>query len=165
MAKLAICLTLVVPIPLATEQVSSPPITRASDVAYAPKWPPFALVETSSPPTFFDFPVLPKDGMAWLERTAKRSARTHGPSSLSAADLAACIIEGESRGDYGAQNPTSSASGVAQWLDSTWANYGGYARAVDAPAEVQDQRLAEDIARGPRQVQSSWAAQARKCGF
>lgn len=84
---------------------------------------------------------------------------------LSAEELAACIIEGESRGNYSAQNPTSSASGIAQWIDSTWAGYGGYDRAIDTPPEVQDQRLAEDIARGPQQVRSSWAAQAQRCGF
>lgn len=47
----------------------------------------------------------------------------------------------ESGGDYTAQNPTSSASGAYQFLDSTWRGIpgtSGYARAKFAPASVQD---------------------------
>lgn len=56
------------------------------------------------------------------------------------------IINRESGGDYHAVNCSSTASGKYQVLDSTWAGFGGYARAVDAPPEVQDE----------------WARQARE---
>lgn len=47
------------------------------------------------------------------------------------------IFYAESGGSWTAQNPTSSASGGFQFLDSTWAGYGGYPSAADAPPWVQ----------------------------
>ncbi len=49
-----------------------------------------------------------------------------------------CVMNRESGGNIHAQNPTSSASGKWQALDSTWNGYGGYAHASDAPESVQD---------------------------
>lgn len=46
----------------------------------------------------------------------------------------------ESGGDYTAQNPSSTASGAFQFLDSTWAGYKGYSRAMYAPPAIQDER-------------------------
>ena len=51
------------------------------------------------------------------------------------------IFLAESGGDWRAQNPTSSASGGYQFIDSTWAGHGGYARAKDAPPHVQRERF------------------------
>lgn len=59
-------------------------------------------------------------------------------------DLPPCYVKArESGGDYSAQNPSSSASGAWQFLDSTWAGFGGYSRAVFAPPDVQDARARE----------------------
>ncbi len=46
----------------------------------------------------------------------------------------------ESRNNYTAESRRSTASGAWQFLDSSWARYAGYARAMDAPPEVQDQK-------------------------
>lgn len=51
----------------------------------------------------------------------------------------------ESGGRYDAQAPGSSASGAYQFINSTWNNFGGYTRAVDAPPEIQDGKAVESV--------------------
>jgi muramidase (phage lysozyme) len=46
----------------------------------------------------------------------------------------------ESGGNITAQNPTSTASGKWQFINSTWAGFGGYAEAWMAPESVQDDK-------------------------
>jgi murein DD-endopeptidase MepM/ murein hydrolase activator NlpD len=57
----------------------------------------------------------------------------------------ATIREVESGGDYSAESGGSTASGAYQFLDSSWAGYGGYTRAKDAPPAVQDAKAAEYV--------------------
>ncbi len=57
------------------------------------------------------------------------------------------ILQRESHGTN-AENPSSSASGYWQFIDSTWNGYGGYDHASDAPASVQDAKAAEVWAGG-----------------
>ena len=73
------------------------------------------------------------------------SAGVVGAGAASAADTGIPVLEAikqcESGGDYSAQNPTSTASGAYQFLDTTWQGMdaaAGYARAIDAPESVQD---------------------------
>lgn len=54
----------------------------------------------------------------------------------------------ESGGNLRAENPSSSASGKWQIIDSTWGGYGGYSRASHAPESVQDERAAQIYAGG-----------------
>jgi hypothetical protein len=48
------------------------------------------------------------------------------------------VLMRESRGNPLAENPTSSASGLWQALDSTWNGFGGYSHASHAPVSVQN---------------------------
>ena len=56
----------------------------------------------------------------------------------------ACVRRHESGGNYQAENPTSTASGAYQWLDSSWrsvssmAGHSGWGHAADAPPHIQD---------------------------
>ena len=45
--------------------------------------------------------------------------------------------------NYQAQNPTSTASGGFQILDTTWNFYGGYQSAKDAPPDIQLEKAVE----------------------
>lgn len=59
-------------------------------------------------------------------------------------DLPPCwVMQRESGGNITAKNPTSSASGKWQFINSTWAGYGGYAEAWMAPESVQDGKARE----------------------
>ena len=62
------------------------------------------------------------------------------------AAILAAIRAIESGGDYTAAATASTASGAYQFLDSTWGEYGGYRRALEAPPQVQDAKAAEWVA-------------------
>ena len=94
---------------------------------------------------------------AWHKAEQARRAAAAYPSGQCGGDLPPCyVMRRESGGDIHAQNPRSTASGKWQFLDSTWAGYGGYAKARYAPEKVQDAkaRLLWDRGRGC----SHWSA-------
>jgi hypothetical protein len=65
------------------------------------------------------------------------------------------VLACESGGNPTAQNRSSSASGLWQVLDGTWAGYGGYRRAMYAPPDVQNEKAAALWAGG--RGRSHWA--------
>lgn len=70
------------------------------------------------------------------------SRATPSGSGYNESDIEACIKQHESGGNPAAINPqTGDASGFYGFLDSTWAGYGGYRKASDAPPEVQHERF------------------------
>jgi hypothetical protein len=80
-----------------------------------------------------------------VTRTAQPASRGR-TAPLRASDEAflRCVVQRESRGDPRAENPTSTASGLFQFLDGTWQAYSAeagigeqYRRASAAPASVQ----------------------------
>lgn len=82
--------------------------------------------------------------------------------------FALCVAHHESwhSGLWTAQNPSSSASGFAQWLDGTWrshslaAGLGGYSRAMYAPPRIQAAVFARAVTKfGP----SAWSG--THCGY
>jgi hypothetical protein len=57
----------------------------------------------------------------------------------------ATIRELESGGVYSARASGSTASGAYQFIDSTWAGYGGFPQAWQAPPELQDAKAEEKV--------------------
>lgn len=94
----------------------------------------FALPALGLVVGLLSFPVLFASGDAPLTPCG-------GQGSLDAVLLTIRTLE--SGGDYTAEAAGSTASGAYQFLDSSWAGYGGYQRAADAPPAVQDEKAVE----------------------
>jgi len=72
-----------------------------------------------------------------VKKTVKRTTATT-TRRVSLSGIAACIAKYESGGNPRAENPTSSASGLFQFIDGTWRAITGRSdRAKDAPVSVQ----------------------------
>ena len=87
--------------------------------------------------------------VAAAAKAAQRAQAAAAPSGRCGGNLPPCfVMNRESGGNIRAQNPSSSASGKWQFIDSTWAGFGGYARAYLAPESVQDAKAAQMWAGG-----------------
>lgn len=93
---------------------------------------------------------------------AAENEHTSSNQRVNLSGIAACIAKYESGGNPTAQNPTSSASGLYQFIDGTWDNYGGYSRAMYAPVSVQTEKFYQvwDGGRGAH----NWVV-APRCGY
>jgi len=97
------------------------------------------------------------------KKVVKKVHKTYTKAKkVSLSGIASCIAKYESGGNPRAQNPHSSASGLFQFVDGTWNNFGGYARAMYAPISVQLQKfyIVWDGGRGA----GNWVV-AHKCGY
>ena len=94
-----------------------------------------------------------------VKPTPKVAVKSHAAPG----GIAACIRKYESGGNYQAQNPSSSASGAYQFIDSTWRSLTGRSdRAKDAPPSVQDAAFYKLWANGAGA--RHWTV-APKCGY
>ena len=88
-------------------------------------------------------------GLALLPLVALSSPATTAPCGPTGAGpvavIEATIRQVESGDNYTARARGSTASGAYQFLDTSWANYGGYPQAWLAPPDIQDAKAAQRI--------------------
>ena len=101
---------------------AAPTTTAAPAPAPAPTAPPQTAPPTTQPPA----PVV---------------AEVHGACGGNLPPC--CVMLRESGGNPTVVNASSGASGKWQFMPSTWAGFGGYNSAAEAPESVQDAKAAE----------------------
>ncbi len=79
-------------------------------------------------------------------------------------DFASCVRQKESGNNY-ATNTGNGYKGAYQMGNPHWNGYGGYPSADQAPPEVQDQKFAEDMAKGPAYMHQQYPTTSRQCGM
>lgn len=94
---------------------------------------------------FVAFPVLFATGDASAPPPVGCVAAGAAELEVDLGAILATIRTRESGGDYRARGAGSTASGAYQFINSTWAAYGGYASAWLAPPALQDAKAAEHV--------------------
>lgn len=136
--------TTTIPAPTTAPATTAPPTTAPASTASTTTAPPTTLPEptpreTSAPDAADALPAEPTE--VPIDDPGLRAPVYDGvyADGVPVGVAMATTRYLESRDDYAAQAPRSSASGAYQVIDSTWNGFGGFARAVDAPPDVQDQ--------------------------
>lgn len=144
--------------PVAVASLPSTPTTGPPTTTTVPSAAPLAsappasiVVAKAEPPQVVDLPDPEPSAPAPTDGSTVNGYPCGG-------DLPPCwVLQRESRGDPevwngGCHNGPcpggSTASGLWQFLRSTWAGFGGYDNAADAPADVQNERAREVWAGG-----------------
>jgi Transglycosylase-like domain len=122
-------------IALVPDDVAADPGPKPTVTEYVPKPGPTVTQRVPVPGPTVTVTAKPRQSQA--------AARSRSLGSSDEAFLR-CVVKRESGGDPRAQNPSSSASGLFQFIDSTWRAYAKesgigdqYARAKHAPAATQ----------------------------
>ena len=96
-----------------------------------------------------NFDKLKEKPKALVKRTViqkwSRGRKMSKAFELNALKIMNAVKYHESRGNYKSSSRFSSACGAYQYIDSTWNNFHGYKTACDAPKDVQDQRMFNEI--------------------
>lgn len=120
------------PTPSPTESVLVPP-RESIDASRQHYRKPFVPKPTAAPAP------KPKPVAKPAPKPAPKPAAKPAPRHVAPGGIAACIRKYESGDDYTAQNPSSTASGAYQFLDSTWQGVTGLpGRAMNYPPATQD---------------------------
>lgn len=120
-------------LPTVRSATTTAPLPVHSEPPTSPSQPP----ETTTPPT------VPPIAQTAVQAPPAAPPQMASPVSLQpcGGDLPPCYVkQRESGGNYQAYNASSGAAGAWQFIPSTWAGFGGYASARDAPPEVQDEK-------------------------
>lgn len=153
-AKPAVPVTTAAPKPV----VTAPPPTAPPTTQYIPPTTQYVPPTTRYiPPTTQYVPPTTRYVAPTTRYVPPATAAPQQGSGRCGGNLPPCyVMMRESRGSLTAHNPTSTASGKWQFLNSTWQGYGGYATAASAPESVQDARAAQVWAGGSGC--SNWSA-------
>lgn len=166
-------LTLAQPAPPVASQVVNDAATRDITSADLREDPSLWTYEDTSVPVAVVTPTTTKPRTQSPSRSYTRSPLARptikqllvetAPKGTKAWEIKAgvCIVKRESNGRIRAQNKTSTASGLFQFIRGTWNKYKGYYLAKHAPATVQAKKFWKTWAHG--KGRNNWWYPPKQC--